>query len=112
MDNKKKEQFSLSNEDIRISENVNSITDVLKNAKPYMEIAVKKINDDNSDSSNNIEVPSKLFRDLVMFAASDFKRSFGLLGGNLAIGPNPKVDSNDDDWNPLKSGGMNFPDLD
>ncbi len=96
MESKKNKQNSLSHGDIRVSENVNSITDILRNARPYMEIALKKINDEASDSSNAIEVPSKLFRDLVMIAASDFKRSFGILGG-LGIGPGPKIDKNDDD---------------
>lgn len=101
MDNEPKEQKTLTSDQIRVSQDVRSVSDVLRNAKPYLDNALRAMADRDPSECDPIEVPPALLRDLFALAAADQKRALTLARRRSGGG-----DAGDGDWNPFN--GIDF----
>ncbi len=86
---------TLRDEQIRVSQSVNSANDVLQSAQPYMKAALRAIATSESTKHQTIEVPPQLVRDLVVMLAAEVKRADQLAGRRRGGDPG------DGDWNPF-----------
>ena len=87
------EQRTLKDEQIRVSEHVKDAEEVLRGAKPYFDEAAKMLADPGRSDDDLIEVPPKVFRDLVVMANAEMKKAKAW-GGAVH-------DRGDSDWNPF-----------
>ena len=90
-------QNTLTDDQIRVSENVRSVTDILRSSKPYLDAALKALDDPRN--TKPIEIAPNLLRDLVVVLTAEAKRSQVLSGSK-------KKDKGDGDWNPFN--GIDF----
>lgn len=91
---------TLSDDQIRVTESVQSATDVLRSAQPYLETAVKSMQKSGlqeGDAVEPVSVPPHILRDLVTMLATHVKIGDGLRA---------RKDRGDGDWNPFK--GIDF----
>jgi hypothetical protein len=92
---------TLSDDQIRVTKSVQSATDVLRSAQPYLEAATKSMRKGDrawqeGDPIDPVPVPPHILRDLVTMVATQVKMNNGL----------SRHDKGDGDWNPFK--GIDF----
>jgi hypothetical protein len=90
---------TLTNDQIRVSENVRSATDILRSAKPFLDEAVEAMQKSPATDYQPVEVPANVLRDLVVMLAAEIKRAD-------ALARRPNGDPGDGDWNPFN--GIDF----
>lgn len=100
MENAEQGQRSLTNDQIRVTETVKSATDILRSSKPYLDAALKMMQEPGDAGSRPVEVPANVFRDLVVVLAAEMKRADA-----FARRPT-NGDPGDGDWNPFN--GIDF----
>jgi hypothetical protein len=98
---KKKDQQTLTDDQIRVSSRVRSANDVLRSAKPYLDAAIKAMRRSTGGSVPPIEVPPQVIRDLALMLISEVKRADQLVAG-------PRKDKGDGDWNPFNKIDFEF----
>ena len=91
-------QHTLTDDQIRVSENVRSAIDILRESKPYLDAAQDAMKDCEPENYSPIKVPPNVFRDLVAILTAEAKRSQVYAGA--------QSDSGDGDWNPFN--GIDF----
>jgi hypothetical protein len=99
MDDAEKGQRSLTNDQIRVTEAVRSASDILRSTKPYMDAALRAMQDTEPTDYRPVEVPPNILRDLVVMLAAEVKRADALVA-------RPGGDPGDGDWNPFN--GIDF----
>jgi hypothetical protein len=90
-------QNTLTDDQIRVSENVQSVTDILRSSKPYLDAALKAM--DDPSNTKPIEVAPYILRDLVAVLTAELKMSQVFSGSK-------KKDKGDGDLNPFN--GIDF----
>ena len=91
---------TLTNDQIRVSENMRSATDILQSAKPFLDQALDTMQKSGAADYQPIEVPPNVLRDLVVMLAAEIKRADALARIR------PSGDAGDGDWNPFN--GIDF----
>lgn len=98
---KKKDQRTLTDDQIRVSRGMQSANDVLRSAKPYVDAANDAMRRSKGGAVPPIEVPPQIIRDLALMLISEVKRADQLVAG-------PRKDKGDGDWNPFNKIDFEF----